>query len=332
MIKQIHYYFWLLMLAALTLLGLGLIISGHYIQNWIQTLWQVCQGGLQQLLGTQTFSWQLIIPLLILIIIMRGSWSLGQQLWATRQLTRLFYPLRQPLPTQVKPLLQTLGLKRDDVVFLNLNTIQVFCLGFWQPRIWLTAGLVNLLSEEELTAVLAHEAHHQRQYDPLRLLISRSLKAAFFFLPLLHDLAKNTELQQEIAADHSAIHHLNNNDLPLLSALHKLLRQDQQTSMSMLATYSPFNPTEARLKRLVYSSPTTNNHRNLLVNGFISLGIVLLLSSTVFFSNTQTIAPTYYTPSNTDDIEACHIEPNTTNENLRPKILCCTSLNTETVQ
>ncbi len=313
--KSTHTQFWLLIMVTLALLGTGLTISAVYIQQWVATLWQICQDGVQQLLNSAVVSWQLIIPTVILLIVGRAGWSIIWQLLATRQLVRLFYPLRQPPPANLLALLNSHNLTSTDLVYLNLSTAQAFCLGFFRPRIWLTQGMVNLLSAEELAAVIAHEAHHCRQYDPMRLLISRTLKSAFFFLPTIGDLAQTTELQQELAADQSAITHLAD-DLPLLCAIQKLLQQGQTMAINH-AAYSPFNATEARIQQLIQATPVTKNWRKRLANGLLSIGIVLLLGSTVLFSTAQPIkaAHTAMTPASQAQIDACNLDMQITSDN-----------------
>jgi beta-lactamase regulating signal transducer with metallopeptidase domain len=170
-------------------------------------------------------------------------------------------------------------LSAEDIVFLNLAPAHAFSLGFWQPRLWLTTGLVNLLTDEELATVLAHEAHHCRQRDPLRLLIGRTLQSAFFFLPLAGHLAEAAELQQEMAADRSAILHAGS-DLPLLCTLQNLLKQGS-AGVVLCAAYSPFNVTEARLRRLIY--PTQPRAWRVVASGWlINLGALMILSSLAF--------------------------------------------------
>ncbi len=198
---------------------------------------------------------------------------------STRGFVRLFLPHRESLPTRLQTLFKPHGLAAEDIVYLNLAVPHAFCLGFWRPRIWLTSGLVKLLTDEELAAVLAHEAYHYQRRDPLRLLISRALKAAFFFLPLVSDLAKSAELQQEVAADRSAIAHLGD-DLPLLCALQKLITQDTKGASLPSATFNPFNVTEARLRRLIYPSQSAPfSWQTWFANWAINLGVVVILSS-----------------------------------------------------
>jgi beta-lactamase regulating signal transducer with metallopeptidase domain len=81
---------------------------------------------------------------------------------------------------------------------------RAFCAGMLRPRVYLSRGAAELLSDDERRAVLAHEFHHARQRDPLRLLIARSLGAGLFFLPAVRRLAERHATLAELAADEAA--------------------------------------------------------------------------------------------------------------------------------
>lgn len=278
--KPSNSYFWLLILITLVLAGFGLVVIFEgYRQGWVQTIWHICQSGVQNLSQHLPATWQLVSLVIAAVVIIRGSWSIWQQVGSTRRFARLFWPFRGKLPARLQALLKTHHLSVESVVYINLAAPQAFCLGFWRPRIWLTAGLLNLLSDEELAAVLSHEAYHCRWRDQMRLLISRALQSAFFFLPLVGDLAKFAELQQEIAADRSAIGYLGD-DLPLLCALQKLLTQQIKGVTLPGVAYSLFNVTEARLRRLIYPGQSIPfRWREALAGGVINLGVILLLGN-----------------------------------------------------
>jgi Zn-dependent protease with chaperone function len=57
-----------------------------------------------------------------------------------------------------------------------------FCAGLMTPRVYVSEGAVSTLERDELHAVLAHEEHHRRRRDPLRLLAVGCLADALFFL------------------------------------------------------------------------------------------------------------------------------------------------------
>jgi Zn-dependent protease with chaperone function len=80
-----------------------------------------------------------------------------------------------------------------------------FCAGLLRPRVYVSTGAVAILDEEALSAVLAHERHHARRRDPLRLAAGRVLARALFFLPELADLLERQQALAELSADESAI-------------------------------------------------------------------------------------------------------------------------------
>ncbi len=81
---------------------------------------------------------------------------------------------------------------------------EAFCAGFLRPRIYVSAAAVQRLSEPELRAVIAHEAHHQSSHDPLRILLAGVLAEALFFLPGLRQLSVRYRQLAELAADEAA--------------------------------------------------------------------------------------------------------------------------------
>jgi Zn-dependent protease with chaperone function len=90
------------------------------------------------------------------------------------------------------------------VVVVDDAAPSAFCAGYLRPRVHLSSGAVARLSGAELEAVLAHERHHLRRRDPLRMLMARVLADALFFLPALRRLADRYGALAEVAADEAA--------------------------------------------------------------------------------------------------------------------------------
>jgi len=82
---------------------------------------------------------------------------------------------------------------------------QAFCSGLWRPRVYVSRGTLDLLAPDQLAAVVAHEAHHARRRDPLRLFVARALGEGLFFLPALGRLADRYAALAELAADEAAV-------------------------------------------------------------------------------------------------------------------------------
>ena len=82
---------------------------------------------------------------------------------------------------------------------------QAFCAGLLNPRVYVSSGAVASLDDTALDAVLAHEAHHARRRDPLRLAVGRVLGRALFFVPGLAELVRRQQDLAELGADESAM-------------------------------------------------------------------------------------------------------------------------------
>src|SRR6201985_1876967 len=81
---------------------------------------------------------------------------------------------------------------------------QALCAGLLNPRVYVSSGAVASLDETALDSVLAHEAHHARRRDPLRLAVGRVLARALFFVPGLDELVRRQQNLAELGADESA--------------------------------------------------------------------------------------------------------------------------------
>lgn len=96
---------------------------------------------------------------------------------------------------------------------------QAFCAGYLRPQVYVSRRAVELLTEDELDAVLAHEHHHRRVRDPLRLAYTRILSRALFFVPVLRSLSNRYAELAELSADRAAVLANSGEAAPLASAL-----------------------------------------------------------------------------------------------------------------
>src|SRR5206468_294310 len=63
-----------------------------------------------------------------------------------------------------------------------------FTYGMAQPKVAVSNGLLESVSKGELAAVLHHERYHVVNYDPLKVVLARSLPDSLFFVPALGEL------------------------------------------------------------------------------------------------------------------------------------------------
>ena len=95
---------------------------------------------------------------------------------------------------------------------------QAFCAGYLRPKVYVSQAAVDLLREDELEAVIAHEQHHRLARDPLRLACGRILPHALFFVPALRALFTRYADLAELNADGAAVR-ASGGPAPLASAL-----------------------------------------------------------------------------------------------------------------
>jgi|GEM_PF-1078443 Zn-dependent protease with chaperone function len=91
------------------------------------------------------------------------------------------------------------------LVVVEADVATAYCIGLIKPRVVISTGLLRALQDDRLTAVLAHEASHERKRDPLRASLAKSLAKGLFFVPALRYLYKTMLVEQELVADREAV-------------------------------------------------------------------------------------------------------------------------------
>lgn len=141
-------------------------------------------------------------PGLGVLVLGLGSLGLGVLVSALRSLARQLRQQRRFLRRLARA--DVVKIRGRELMLVESATPQAFCAGFLRPRIYLSTAALDRLSEPELHAVVAHEAHHQRSYDPLRILSATVAAEALFFLPALRQLSKRYRELAELGADEAA--------------------------------------------------------------------------------------------------------------------------------
>jgi Zn-dependent protease with chaperone function len=136
-----------------------------------------------------------------LFVLVLGSLGLATVLLTARAVVRQLYAGRRfergldvigPVP----------GVARAQAI--DQDEPQAFCIGLLRPRIYVSRAALELLGADERAAVVAHEAHHARRRDPLRLFVVRALAEGLFFLPAVRRLPERCAALAELAADEAA--------------------------------------------------------------------------------------------------------------------------------
>mgnify|MGYP000347797555 CR=1 FL=1 len=156
------------------------------------------------------------------VVIAFRAWTRQRALVGELQsLTRL--ARHRELPPRVTRVADGTGVRRSLDVLESARPF-AFTYGWLRPRIAVSTGLIDRLTDPELAAVLHHEDWHRRRRDPARLLLVQTLTAPFQGVGCVRRLVQHYLLTIEVAADRHAIGRMGKHQW-LASALLKTLDQ-----------------------------------------------------------------------------------------------------------
>ncbi|MGH2425501.1 MAG: M56 family metallopeptidase, partial [bacterium] len=184
-------------IALFTLLGtlFGLREMGSGLLHFYQT----CRGVLE---SNQQFVSAVVSSISLMAFASTGIGILSciAETWSARALVARLRGAGLAHGPVLSSVVLRLGLQHR-VTRIEDHAAYALTAGFLRPQIYVSSGLLDLLEEDELEAVLWHEFYHALQRDPLRRLIGRALRRALFFLPVAADLWARHVTAAELAAD-----------------------------------------------------------------------------------------------------------------------------------
>jgi Zn-dependent protease with chaperone function len=212
----------------LALMGLALLLGMYVLCGAVGSvlgplvLARVSHDGIAGLLD----SGDSLLPVLLFIALVLaglafGARSITRQIVASSRLARRVCGLALELPDELALTASEVGLG-GRLVLLAAPERFSFAYGVLTPRVAVSQGLVEGVSDEELRAVLEHEHYHVCNLDPLKVVLVQALSAAFFFLPALDSLRARYLAGRELAADRRAVRVCGRR--PLVGALLKVVR------------------------------------------------------------------------------------------------------------
>lgn len=187
------------------------------------------------------------------VLLFLATFSLGALVFALAKESALSARLRRTIacrsmapPANLRQVQQRHQL-RIPLVCTKEEGLYAFCHGLLHPAIVISSGLNKALSETEMEAVLLHEAAHASSRDPLRVLVSKLVTKALFYIPLVNRWQKRYLLRLEVSADRSVVSALGVQ--PLASAL-KTMLQAPSNAKALDVAASMMNVTEERILHL----------------------------------------------------------------------------------
>ena len=156
-----------------------------------------------------------------------------------------------------------------------------FTVGLASPRVFVARALPLLLSEQEVVAVMAHEAAHLQRRDPLRVAVFRFLACTLFWIPALRRLSDDMADEVEILADDAAAR---GQPLVLASAILNLAGWKQQTIPAAVG-FQRCDLLERRIRRLAGEDAPVGSHLTRRSIAGAGLALVLVISSSAFVAS-----------------------------------------------
>lgn len=150
----------------------------------------------------------------------------------------------------------------NPVKFLAIDLPYIAQIGFWQPQLVISQGLLDLLAPEQLTAVLAHEQAHVQYRDTFWFFFLGWLRSVTSWLPKTEELWQELLLLREIRADLQAAKTVD--ALVLAESLLLVAQAPGKSTLCFCATlYSALNSDRLsqRIDALIGTAqlPTSNN-------------------------------------------------------------------------
>lgn len=191
------------------------------------------------------------------------------QIYKTKKYVKDILKNSIPLPPKIRKIAQELGIEKKLMV-AKTGLFTSFCFGLILPKICLNYKFALSLTQDELKAVLLHEIHHLKNYDPLKIFLAQALQSCIFFIPLSKDLQNYYLLSREIAADRQVL------KLDMVSGLRNALIKSFNLPEAnfILARFFTEHTLEQRVKILTSSSKSIHFKLSYL-RLFISLMVII---------------------------------------------------------
>lgn len=248
----------------------AVISASRWFMSHVIPFWAFCCEMWAMGMHNEVSTW-LAPPLAVglVALVVYGAINLVQRLWKTHRLVlSLKSAFMVASPTRLIQLLTQLEL--SPYVFVIATEVPLaFTFGLLKPRICVSTGMVEILTDKQLKAVLFHEDYHRRHYDPLKTLIAEWLGATLFFLPVVADLRDILLTSIELKADRHSLRHVRK--ASLAGALFEILARPQSAYLPSSIGISRLSSTEARISQLLdgTSVPLRFSARNLTISSAI---------------------------------------------------------------
>ncbi|WP_042147181.1 M56 family metallopeptidase [Paucisalibacillus sp. EB02] len=236
----------LLFILSLAISGTILFQMGLYVisifagWNVKFNLVTVCHSWLKEL-GLSSLEY--VLDGLVIYTLLCMVWKIGSHWMQTIKMKRRFYFYKEKQLTI--EMNQVFGSEKEEIIVISHPTPFAITMGFVCPKIIFTTGLINLLTDDELIAVLSHEKYHKANRDPFKVFLLSLSSSIIWYIPIQKWFHHKYSVIQEVLADEFAIKQ-QETSVNLGSALLKMLKIGKQEKMPF--TYVSFADTSVNYR------------------------------------------------------------------------------------
>ncbi|HWI54955.1 MAG TPA: M56 family metallopeptidase [Desulfobacteria bacterium] len=253
------------------------IIAGHPLGSINDTL---CTAG--EALA------KILTPLFLLVALL-AVFKGGLSIYATRGIVRRYgfaQELEYPgLFRTMEHLCHKAGIGMPRLIVTGDKFARAFTMGYSNPVIIISNGVLEALDSDELETLLAHELGHIIRKDSIIMWITVFLRDLMFFAPIVYWIFRDLACEKEMASDDYAIK-LTNKPMAFAEALIKVWRLSPKKLFDnlILDNFMP-HPNfvsysgilEHRVRRIL-----NDEHVNTYSSWFGILAVCLISASAVF--------------------------------------------------
>ncbi|MDQ1909034.1 M56 family metallopeptidase [Paenibacillus sp. GD4] len=220
--------------------------ASHLTFHWSPgfNIFEICSSWIQSLgLSFAVY----LMNALVICTLLHCCWLAVKQAYLVRRaVVRLERSRNEELTQKVT---ERYRLNQGSIIVTDHSEAVAMTMGFVRPQIVISAGLIQLINEAELEAVLLHEQYHLTKRHPFKSFLTLWFSSSLWFIPILSWWHRYYKITLEVLADKFAIQ-VKGAETDLGSALLKLMKRNQA---SIQAAHSAFADTSVnyRIKHMI---------------------------------------------------------------------------------
>ncbi|MGI8383932.1 M56 family metallopeptidase [Robertmurraya sp. P23] len=207
--------------------------------------------------------------------------KIGRQVIVSKRFSRRLLECKD---NELTSLIRTTYGHNENLIVVKSDSVLAFTMGYIKPTIVLSTGLIQMLENDELRAVIEHETFHKNNHDPLKVFMLELIAQSLWFIPLTQWCQQNYSIISEILADEYAVRKMGS-EMELSSALIKLIKYHVSLKDTPSLVHFSGGSINFRLQQLVEPNeaiPIKLTTRNIFISVHVLLffiGMVLLTTA-----------------------------------------------------